>query len=158
MSLSTTTVGSLHAVNDSDGILVLLKIDHASFTSGVRLVSDTKNIATLGDTYIGIPFAWTFPDDKSGQVPRARLQMDNTGRELTAELERLPPGAALQATVTVVNRATPGVIEWQFVSPLTGISMDVSTISANMGPDAMLRKPAVLVRFDMVNAPGVFAE
>lgn len=158
MSLSATAIRKLHAVDDAGGFLVLLKIDHDALSAPVRMVNDTRNITTLGDTYLALPFAITLPNDKPNEIPRAKLQMDNTGRELTAELERLPPGAALTATVMVVHRSTPSVVEYEFTAPLSGVRVDVATVSATMGPDDLMRRPATLLRYDPISAPGLFPE
>lgn len=158
MTVSASTAKKLHQVDDSGGILALLKIDHASLSAPVRLVNDSRDLTTLGDTYIGIPFSVTLPNDKASEVPRAKLQMDNTGRELTAELERLTPGAALSATLLIVHRSTPGVIDYQFTAPLSGLRVDQSNVTGSMSPGDLLRRPAVLLRADPATAPGLFPD
>nr|WP_315242107.1 DUF1833 family protein [uncultured Albidiferax sp.] len=158
MTTSTATTRNLHAVDDPQGVLMLLQLDHPALSAPVRLVNDTRNLVTLGETYLGLPFAITLPNDKAREVPRAKLQMDNVGRELTAELERLPPGAALMATILMVHRSTPGVVDYSFTAPLSGVRVDMHTLSASMGPDDLLRRPAVLLRFDPVSAPPLFPD
>lgn len=158
MTVSASTIRWLHKVDDPHGPLVLLKIDHAALSAPVRLVADTRNLVTLGDTYIGLPMGVTLPDDKANEVPRARLVMDNVGRDLTAELERLPPGAALQATLMVVHRSSPGVVDYEFTAPLSGVRASMGTVSTAMGPGDLLRRPAVGLRFDPFTAPGIFPD
>ena len=155
---SAATDRKLHQVDDSGGVLVLLKIDHAALSAPLRLVADTRDITTLGDTYRALPFSITLPNDKAREMPRARLQMDNVGRELTAELERLPPGAALTATLMIVHRSTPGVVDYEFTAPLSGVRVDQTSVSATMGPDDLMRRPATLLRFDPKTAPGLFPD
>ena len=158
MTVSAATRKALHKVDDSGGVLALLKIDHASLSAPVRIVSDTRGITTLGDTYLGLPFRIMLPADKPREMPRAQLQIDNVGRELTAELERLPPGASVMATVIIIHRATPGVIDYQFTAPLSGVKVDMGNVSAVMGPDDLMRRPATLMRFDPATAPGIFPD
>lgn len=158
MSVSSSTRRALQKVSDNAGVLALLKIDHPSLSAPVRIVSDTRDITTLGDTFLALPFSIGLPSDKAREMPRAKLQMDNVGRELTAELERLPPGAALMATIIIVHRSTPGVIDYQFTAPLSGIRVDMNSVSASMGPDDLMRRPATLLRFDPTTSPGVFPD
>lgn len=158
MTVSTATRKALQKVDDSGGVQALLKIDHASLSAPVRLVNDTRPLTTLGDTFQALPFRVTLPNDKAREMPRARLQMDNVGRELTAELERLPPGAALMATLVVVHRSTPGVVDYQFKAPLSGVRVDMASVSAVMGPDDLMRRPATLRRFDPSTSPGLFPD
>ena len=156
MSVSQNTATALHRVNDGQGVLMLLSIEHPSLSGPVHVVSDTRSIVSAGVTYTPLPFAIVLPNDKSKEVPRARLQMDNVGREITGELERLPPGAALLATIRIIYRATPDVVDYEFTSPLSGIKVDQLTVTAAMGPDDIMRRPAVLLRFDPVTAPALF--
>lgn len=157
MSLSQPTAAALQRVNDGQGLLILLSIEHPSLSGPVKVVSDTRSVISNGETYTPLPFAITLPNDKNKEVPRARLQVDNVGRELTGELERLPPGAALQATIRVVYRATPNFIDYEFTSPLSNIKVDQLTVTATMGPDDIMRRPATLLRFDPITAPALFA-
>lgn len=158
MTVSTTTARQLQKVTDNGGVLMLLEINHASFSAPVRLVNDTRNITTLGYEWLALPFSITLPNDKAKEVQRARLQMDNVGREITAELEALPPGASIKATIRMVHRSTPGVIDFQFAAPLSGVRVDATAVSATMGRDDIMRMSAVLLRFDPSTAPALFTE
>lgn len=157
MTVSSSTVKALQKLDDLGGLLMLLEISHPSLSSTVRLVNDTRDLIALGQFWVGLPFAVTLPNDAAKEVPRARLQMDNVGRELTGELEGLPPGAALTATLRVVHRSTPGTVDYEFVSPLSGVRVDQSSVSATMGPDDIMRRSAVRIRFDPITAPALFA-
>lgn len=156
MSLTPTTVRALQRVDDTAGMLVLLGIDHPALSGPVRIVNDTRAVVSRGTTYVGLPFRVDLPNDKSKEVPRAQLQMDNVGRELSAELERLPPGAVLQATISLIYRSAPDVVEYEFTSPLSAVKADQLSVSASMGPDDVMRLPAVRKRFDPRTAPAVF--
>lgn len=157
MTVSSSTVKALQKLDDLGGLLMLLEISHPSLSSTVRLVNDTRDLIALGQFWVGLPFAVTLPNDAAKEVPRARLQMDNVGRELTGELESLPPGAALTATLRVVHRSTPSTVDYEFVSPLSGVRVDQSSVSATMGPDDIMRRSAVRIRFDPITAPALFA-
>lgn len=156
MSVSASTRAALQRVSDPQGVLALLKIDSPYLSGPVRLVNDTRAITTLGDNWAALPWELTLPDDKGRQAPRAKLSMDNVGRELTAELERLPPGASLKASIILVHRSTPGVIDYQFTAPLSQVRVDQQRVTASMGPDHLFGRPAVAIRFDPVTAPALF--
>ena len=156
MTVSNATTKALQAVEDSGGVLVLLLIDNAALSGPVRLVNDTRDWTISGTTYIGLPFRFKLPQDKTGENPRAQIEIDNVGRDLTGELERLGPAAWLQATVRLVHRSTPTVIDYEFTAALTNVRVTVKTISATIGPDDIMRRPAVCLRFDQATAPGLF--
>ncbi len=157
MAVSDASRAQLHATADAHGFLELLFIEHASWVAPVRVVNDTRDWTIDGNTWIGLPFKVKLPGQAQGENPRAQLQMDNVGRELTAALEALPVGSTLLATLRVVSRATPSVIDFEFVALLGGINVSATTVSCTMGPDDTLRQSAVRVRYDPSNAPGLFA-
>lgn len=157
MSVPEAAVAALQRVNDGQGMLALLSIEHPALSGPVHIVNDTRAIESNGVPYVALPYSLTLPNDKSKEVPRARLQMDNVGRDITAELERLPPGASLQATLRVIYRALPDTYIYEFVSPLSGVKVDQATVTAAMGPDDIMRRPCTLLRFDPVTAPGLYA-
>lgn len=158
MTVSAATAARLQRTDDTGGVLTLLKIEHPSLSGPLRVVSDTRNLDSNGETFIGIPFQVKLPTDADKETPRAQLRMDNVGREMTAELEKLPPGAALQATLMVVHRATPDVVDYQFTASLVGVHIDSGLLTASISTGDLMRRPAVAIRFDPVTAPGLFPD
>jgi hypothetical protein len=156
MSVSASTRTQLQATSDPHGVLELLQIDHASFASPVLIVNDTRDWTIGADTYVALPFACKLPNDARGENPRAQLQIDNVGRELTAAIEGLPVGAELLGTFKLVSRATPTVVDYQFIAQLSGISITPTAVTCTMGADDTMRQTAVRVRFDPQNTPGLF--
>jgi len=146
----------LQRATDADGVLVLLLMEHPSIGT-VRVVNDTRDWLIDANTWIGLPFRFRLPQSVAGQAPRAALEIDNVGSDLAAELEKLPPGAALQATVRLVSRASPTVVDYQFTAPLSGVSITATTVSAVIGNDDALRAPVVKMRYDPVTTPGLFS-
>ncbi|MFN6994405.1 MAG: DUF1833 family protein [Aquincola tertiaricarbonis] len=154
--VTAATREQLQRVNDPDGLLVLLMLEHPSMETA-RVVNDTRDWVIDGTSWIGLPFRFKLPNSVQGEAPRAQLEIDNVGRALIQDLERLPPGGALQATVYVVSRASPTVVDYMFTAPLSGVSATVATVTGVVGNDDALRAPAVKMRFDPTTAPGLFA-
>ena len=150
------SIAQLQSITDNHGFLELLVIDHASFTSPVRIVNDTRNWVIGADTYVALPFSIRLPTQAQQENPRAQIRIDNVGRELASAIEGLPVGASLVATLQMVSRATPSVVDYEFVAQLSGINMTPTQVSATMGPDDTMRQTAVRIRFDPVNAPALF--
>lgn len=157
MTLSSTAIRTLQRTDDPFGLLMLLTITGDGLDDTIRLVSDTRDCTSRGQVYLGLPFKWALPQEAAGEVGRAQVQIDNVGRELTAELERLPPGSELLATLEVVCRATPDVVDMSFTAPMSSVQAGVLTITATVGEGDLMRLPAVDVRFDPFTAPGLFA-
>lgn len=143
-------------VDDADGVLQFLEVTHPSFSAPVYIVSDTRDWVSGGQTYTGFPFRFALPTDSSEEAPQARIEIDNTGRDLMGELERLPSGAALNAVVKIASRATPDIIEWSWSVPIVSISADAAVISGTLSQDWLLRQQAVRLRHDPKTSPGIF--
>ncbi|MES1977313.1 MAG: DUF1833 family protein [Pseudomonadota bacterium] len=158
MTVTASTARWLQKVSDPHGVLMLLELNHTSFATPIRMVSDTRNLAALGHDWLGVPFQIKLPDDKARQTPRAALQMDNVGREIGAELEALPPGASLKAVIRMVHRSTPDVVDYSFSAPMNGVKVDGPTVTATVGRDDIMRISAVRLRFDPSTAPAIFTE
>ena len=150
------SIAQLQQVTDNHGFLELMVIDHASFASPVRIVNDTRDWAIGGNTYVALPFGVKMPTQAQQENPRAQIRIDNVGRELTAAIEGLPVGASLLATLQLVSRATPTVVDYEFIAQLSGINITPTLVTANMGPDDTMRQTAVRIRFDPTNAPALF--
>lgn len=150
------SIAQLQQVTDNHGFLELMVIDHASFVSPVRIVNDTRDWVIGGHTYVALPFGVKLPTQAQQENPRAQIRIDNVGRELTSAIEGLPVGASLLATLQLVSRATPTVVDYEFIAQLSGINITPTLVTANMGPDDTMRQTAVRIRFDPVNAPALF--
>lgn len=158
MTISTTAATALHRVSDGQGLLTLLTITGGGIATPVRLVNDTRDLTSGGELFLALPFEVVMPKEASKEMPRASLRIDNVGREIGQELEALQPGAELMATIQVIYRATPSVIEYEFTAPLSGVRANVFSISAVMGPTDLMRRPVVNTRFDPFTAPGLFPD
>jgi hypothetical protein len=153
--VSVASRAQLQRVNDPAGFLVLLILSHPSIQTAY-VVNDTRDWTIGSEAYIGLPFRFKLPQARAGESPRAMVEIDNVGRALTAELEKLPPGAALMCTIRIVSRATPTVTDFEFAAQLTGVSVTVPLVTAVIGNDDALRSPAVKVRYDPSTTPALF--
>ena len=153
--VSVATLEQLQRVVDPSGQLVLMLMSHPSIDT-VRVVNDTRDWVIGADTWVGLPFRFKLPQDRQGQAPRATLEVDNVGRALSTELEKLPPGSALQATMRLVSRAQPTVVDYEFTAPLSGVKVSTGNVTATLGNDDALRAPAVKMRYDPKLTPGLF--
>lgn len=144
-------------ITDTSGTLLFLELSAPSFSAPAYLVNDTRNWTSNGREYVGIPFGFTLPDDVSGQVPKAQLVMDNVGRDIGAELERIGPNEVVTAKLLLSDRAAPDVIERELVLPVTGFSVTGATATATCGVDYIMRQQAVRLRGNPFTLPGIFS-
>ena len=155
---SATFIESRQRINDADGLLELLEITHADFSGPAYLVNDTRNWESNGVSYVGYPFRFTYPQDKAKEAPRSTVEIDNVGRDLTAEFERLPPNAVVMAKVSLVSRSDPDTVEWSWTVPLVNVSVNAAVVSGTLGVDYLMRQQAVRLRHDPNTSPGIFQD
>lgn len=147
---------ALGAVSSSDVAVVLLEITHPDMPEPARVVRDTQNLVSNGNTFIATAFDFTFPDDKGSSAPRAELVVDNVGRELMSWIDMSKGGRGAEVRLMVVLRATPDVIEADFRLGLERIVVDQWKVTGELGYGNLLDLPAVAVRYDPRTAPGIF--
>ena len=156
-NLSTAARKQLQRVDDPDGVMMLVLMDHPSFAGPIRIVQDTRDWVIGGTTYVGLPLSIQLPQDVNKEATRAQLRIDNIGRDLLAELEDLPPGASLDVTLRIVSRAAPESVEYEYVAGASVAEVDVEVITLTLGDDELLQRNAVSLRYDPSTSPGIFA-
>lgn len=150
-----TFIENRHRLTD-DGILLFLELSAPSIVGTLRLVNDNQDWMRGGNNYTGFPFGFTLPDDSAGQTPRTVLTISNVGRSITADLEGMTPGDVLMARIVIADRKTPEVAEQSFALPVTLVSVNSATITANLGVDHLMRQQSVRVRHTPFVTPGIF--
>lgn len=147
---------NLLATSADEPFLVLLEITHPELTVPIRVVNDSQNIVVEGDEFIACAFRITLPDDIDQQVPEARLEVDNIGRELTQWLEYSQGGKGAKCRIMQVLRSDPDTVEFDMTLDLSGLSVDNFVVRGQLGFQDTLGQPAVKLRFDPNTAPGLW--
>ena len=147
---------NLLATSADEPFLVAIEITHPDLSIPARFVNDSVNLTILGAQFFATAFRVALPDDKEQQVPQARLEVDNVGRELTQWLEYSRGGKGARCRIIQVLRSDPNVIEFDMTLDLTGLSIDNMTVSGVLGFQNTLGQSAVAVRFDPQTSPGLW--
>lgn len=169
---------NLLATSADEPYLTLLEIRHPDLAEPVRLVNDVENITInnpdLGPlVYIACPFRLVKPDDVDQQLPRATLEVDNIGRELTQWLEASNGGKGARCRLMECLRSsnedyaeayfaedyTLGSnidIEFDMELDLAGLYVDNQVVGGELGFENTLHQAAVTKRFDPTTAPGLW--
>lgn len=156
MTYSVPARRNLLATTPDDPFLVLVEITHPDLAIPIRVVNNTENIISNGDEFFAIPFEITLPDSKDQQVPKARLSVDNVGRELTQWLEVSQGGKGAKCRIMQILASDPDVVEFDMTMDLTGLSINNLTVSGELGFRDTLNQSAVAVRYDPRTAPGLW--
>jgi hypothetical protein len=143
-------------ITNDIGHVELLEITNPSFSGPMRICNDVQDFFSQGESYIGLQFGFTLPDDQTGSAPSMALVLDNVGRGITDELERLQPGSTTMARLIVVARDTPDVHEHVYWLPVTGVSVAGAVAHATCGVDELMRQAACKQVANPFTLPGIF--
>lgn len=142
-------------VTDTAGLLLFLEIEWPNGPT-LRIVNDTQDWVSNGQTYVGLPFRFEPPDDAAGQSPRGAIEIDNVGRGITADLEAWLPGQTLQSRLMVADAADPHTYTIDMPLPIMRVTVNSATARAEGGVDMLMRQQCVQLRYTPYVAPGIF--
>lgn len=155
-SLSTAAARNVLATSADEPLLAAIEIIHPDLEVPARFVNDTTDITIAGNTFFACRFDLSLPDDKDEQVPQARLEVDNIGRELTQWLEESQGGKGAKCRMLMVLRSNPDNLEFDMTLDLTGLGITNFRVSGDLGFKNTLMQSAVAVRYDPSTSPGIF--
>ncbi len=136
--------------------LYLLEITHDQLAVPARYVNDNQDIVSNGDTFYACAFRITLPDDVDKQLPRARLTIDNVGRELTQWLDASAGGRGASVRAIQIQRDDPDVLEYDITLDLLSVSQNLMAITAELGFEDTLNLAGLPITYRPENTPGIF--
>lgn len=139
-----------------DAPVTLLEISHPQLAQPIRVVDDTVDLVSNGDTFVACGFRVAFPDEVASQVPRCAIAIDNIGRELTQWLEGSNGGRGAQVRLMEVMRDTPDVIERDYTLDLVGVKQSVTEVTGSLGYEDTLNLPGLAETYRPENTPALF--
>jgi hypothetical protein len=147
---------TMNALSAPESRLLLLQINHPALTTPIYLVNDTQNVVSNGNLYIAFAFSCSVPDDQQGQLPQAKLEIDNVGRELVRWLEVSQGGLGATAVLSEILRSVPNLVEWTITMDLTGMVVTPFKVTGTLSFIDTLNQQAVAIQYRPDTAPGLF--
>jgi hypothetical protein len=139
-SLTSTALASANAQQTDEVWLVLLTIQHNDLEQPIRVVNNTEQIVSRGQTYVGFPFDFELPGEDADSPSKARLRIDNVDRRIVEVVRRIssPP----LVTLEVILASAPDTVEFVF-SGLTmrEIDYDVTSVSGDLLFESIFAEP-----------------
>ena len=138
-------------------VIAALEIRHPEVATPIRVVNDTQNHWIGGNKFVAARFSARLADDADGQAPQAELVIDNVGDALTRWVELSDGGnGATVKLMQVVDGVVDGDVEWSVELDVVGMRVTTQSVTARLGFDPMLHRPAVQIRHDPARSPGLF--
>lgn len=142
-------------VDPEDDVLEALELTHPDALAPVRLVNDAEERTIAGETYLPLRMAVVWPDESEDRLPRARIEVDNVGRELTQWIETTR--GLVGGRVRLIRAlASTGAVEQSVTMDVGGASVDAARVSVQLGFGLNLSDAAVAVRHTPTTSPGLF--
>ena len=141
-------------------VLTALEIAHPDVAAPIRVINDTHAHRIDGNQFVAARFSARLADDADGQAPQAELVIDNVGNMLTrwVELSDGGNGATVKLMQVVGNYVgwSEAQVEWSVELDVVGMRVSTQSVTARLGFDPMLHRPAVQIRHDPDHSPGLF--
>lgn len=153
-ALSAEMIRAVNGRETSELFVVLLTISHPSIDPPIRVVSNTEDVVSRGETFIGFPFDITLPDDVQ-QASHATLKLQNVDTRIGRAIDAIEDPASL--TIEVIRWSAPDVVEISYPNfMLRNVQGDVMEITGEIGLDDYSMEPWPYLRATKARVPGAF--
>ena len=152
--ISSRAMEAMFAQETEEVFLLLLTIEHEDMTSPLRLVNNSEDIVSGGDTYTAYPFQFELPSSGGDSPPRATIKIDNVHRDIVSTIRSLasPP----EITISVILASQPDTPEASFGNlTLEEVSYDALEITGELAYENVLVEPFPGVSFSPDLFPGL---
>lgn len=156
-TIPTTTVQELNKQSTSIAVLTLLEVTHSALTT-VRIVDNTADVVSNGNTYTAFPFAVTLPADTDQVAVSAQVRVANATRLLVPHVRTIS-GSRERAlvTLTVVDSTDPDTALVQHAGlELVDLSYDADFMIFSLSIDNFLNEPFPSATFSPRDFPALF--
>lgn len=151
-TLSTNARAALYASQSDEVWLQLLTITHADIATPIRLVSNTENITSNGETFVAFPFELSLPGTDQESV---ELAVDNVSRELIEEVRSIatPLGLSLE----IVLASAPDTVEaGPFDFQSRAVEYNGQRMRFTLAYEPLLNEPFPYATYTPIDYPGLF--
>lgn len=156
-TVPSAVVSAINAQTTSSVFLVLMDIVHPSFTT-VRIVNNTDNITSNGNTYTAFPFNVILPPDTEEFQPKLQVGVVNVTRLLIDEVRTIAGSdQRATATITVIEASDPDTALATYSNfEVVNLRYDANEMSFDLIIDTFLTEPFPAGSFTPSTFPGLF--
>lgn len=152
--VSAQLLAQLFGQVSNDPFLMLVTLSHSSFST-IRLVNNTVDITSRGQTYSAFPMEITLASDDGESAREVRITFDNVSLELIDELRSVT--TSIDVKVEMALASTPNVIELSIEElKLRSITYNKNSVSAVLYMDSFLNTEMDAEKYLPSIYPGLF--
>lgn len=153
--LSLSLIQQLMASSSEDPFLMLFTLSHPSFANEVRLVNNTEDIVSNGNTFTAFPVSVTMPNDDGESQREVRITFDNVSRYLIRELRGVT--TPIDIKIEMVLASDPDFVEISLEDlKLKQIQYNSTRVSGNIVMDNFLNTAMGDEKYVPTIYPGLF--
>lgn len=153
--LSPELLAEIFGQSSDDPFLMLVEVNHPTFSAPVRLVNNTQDIVSRGETYISFPMEVTLPVDDGESAREVSIQFDNVSLELMDELRTITSPA--DVVVEMVLASNPDDVQISLEELKMGsIDYNKQRVRANLYLDNFLNTEMTSEKYVPSKYPGLF--
>lgn len=151
--LSNELKAQLFAQESGDPFLTLVTLSNATFTA--RLVNNSRDIISRGNTFTAFPMKITLPVDDGETARTFSIDLDNASLALISNLRTVTD--PIQVTIEMILASMPDVVQMSFDQlAIANINYNATKISAVVIMDNFLSIEMTSERYTPKNFPGLF--
>lgn len=153
-SLSPQLIAQLMGQSSSDPYLLLVTFEHESFPA-VRVVNNSEDIVSRGDTFLAFPISVQLPSDDGESQRRVALEMDNVSRFMMDQVRSVV--TPIRVKLEMILASIPDVVQMSLEElQVQKINYNKSKVSMDLVLDNFLNVEMTSERYTPNNYPGLF--
>jgi hypothetical protein len=153
-TLSPALLAQLYAQESDVPFLMLITLNHSSFST-VRLVNNSENIVSNGETFTSFPMRIRLPTDDGETTREVSIEFDNVSRELIDELRTVT--TPIDVKIEMVLASNPDYIQVTLDElKMRNVSYNKSTVNARLYLDSFLNVELTSEKYSPKLYPGLF--
>jgi len=137
-TVSSTFKAAFFAQETGEVPLILLEISHADLSATIRLVNNTEDVDSNGETYTAFPFQINLPyDDEEGVMPTVQLEVCNVDRTIVEAIRSIDSPPTVKAALILAS--DPDTLEagwWEFT--LKNATYTAEAVTADLSYEDIL--------------------
>lgn len=156
-SLSQNVLRQLFAQESSDPFLTLITLTHPTFAQPIRLVNNSVDIVSRGNTYMAFPVKIQLPVDDGETAKEFAITFDNVSLELVDEIRSVVGESQIEVRLEHILASLPNEVQIEFAElKIVTVTYNRFQISAKLGLDDFLNTEMPGEKYTPTNYRGLF--
>jgi hypothetical protein len=153
--LSNELLAQLYSRESNDPFLTLITLSHPDFSSDIRLVNNSVDIVSRGETFVAFPVNIILPSDDGESTREVSITFDNVSRELMNELRTII--TPIDVKLEMILASIPDIVQIELAElKIQSISYDAKKVAAKLVMDNFLNVEMTSERYTPEAFRGLF--